>query len=179
MTMEIKVEKNWWKELFDEVYLKTDARSVCDEDLTRGEIDFLTSLLQMEPADPILDLCGGQGRHALELSRRGYEQVLTLDYSPFLVNLGKKTADREGLNTRFIRGDARQTGLRAECFRYILILGSSFGYFIDDAENERILREAYRLLEPRGCLLLDLPDRGYVEKSSSPSSATKPMRISR
>jgi D-alanine-D-alanine ligase len=166
--VEIKVKKDWWKDLFDEVYLKTDARSVCDEELTRSEIDALTALFNMDPTDPILDLCGGQGRHALELSRRGYEQVTTLDYSPYLVNIGKKMADRENLSTRFIRGDARQTGLRGQSFRYIFILGSSFGYFINDDENGQILQETHRLLEPQGWLLLDLPDRSHVEKGFQP-----------
>jgi hypothetical protein len=29
--MTIQVDDNWWKDLFDEVYLITDARSVCDD----------------------------------------------------------------------------------------------------------------------------------------------------
>lgn len=166
--MEIKVKKDWWKALFDEVYLKTDARSVCDDDLTCSEIDFLTDALDMAKTDPILDLCGGQGRHALELTRRGFRHVTTLDYSPYLVAVGKQTAEREKLNTRFIRGDARRTGLLDESFRHVLILGSSFGYFTDDDENGQILSEAYRLLEPRGSLLLDLPNKRHVEKKFKP-----------
>ena len=55
--MTIKVEKDWWKTLFDEVYLQTDARSVCDEELTRREVDFLIRKLDLLKADPILDLC--------------------------------------------------------------------------------------------------------------------------
>ena len=34
-------DPDWWKRLFDETYLITDARSVCDERVTRSEVDFL------------------------------------------------------------------------------------------------------------------------------------------
>lgn len=35
----IKVAPDWWKTLFDETYLITDARTVCDEGLTCREVD--------------------------------------------------------------------------------------------------------------------------------------------
>ena len=56
------VDPNWWKRLFDEIYLITDARSVCDDALTLREVDFLERVLNLEKSWPILDLCGGQGR---------------------------------------------------------------------------------------------------------------------
>ncbi len=43
-------------------------------------------------------------------------------------------------------------------------MAGSFGYFVVDRENEKILREAFRLLMPEGSLLLDLPNREYVLK---------------
>jgi D-alanine-D-alanine ligase len=43
-------------------------------------------------------------------------------------------------------------------------MASSFGYFVVDRENEKILCEAFRLLRPGGVLLLDLPNREYVLK---------------
>ncbi len=33
--MTIDVDPDWWKTLFDEVYLMTDARSIGDEVITR------------------------------------------------------------------------------------------------------------------------------------------------
>jgi D-alanine-D-alanine ligase len=166
--MEIEVDKEWWKEIFDEVYLRTDARSVCDDDLTRREIDYIVNRLNIGPDDHILDLCGGQGRHALELIRRGYSRITLLDYSPHLLEIGQKTAGDQGWNIAFVRGDARQAGLRSDHFRYIFILGSSFGYFVEDRENMKILNEAFRLLYPGGKLLLDLPLRKSVEQKFKP-----------
>ena len=166
----IKVAPDWWKTLFDETYLITDARTVCDEGLTCREVDFLEQVLKLEKSWPILDLCGGQGRHSLELSRRGFQDVTVLDYSKVLIDLGRDRAKKEGLNTIFVRKDARDTGLPSQKFKVIAVIANSFGYFVDEGENEKILREAFRLLVPKGSLCLDLPHREHVLKNFSPQS---------
>jgi D-alanine-D-alanine ligase len=164
----MKVDPEWWKALFDETYLLTDARTVCDEKVTCREVDFLVEALSLKKSWPLLDLCGGQGRHALEFSRRGFQDITVLDYSPILIDLGRKRARKEGLNTLFLRDDARDTGLSSERFRVIIVMASSLGYFIEEDQNERILREAFRLLTPKGALLLDLPNREYVLNNFTP-----------
>ncbi len=169
--MNCLVDHNWWKDIFDDIYLLTDARSVCDEELTRQEVDFLEETLDPDKSASILDLCGGQGRHSLELSRRGFVHVTVLDYSGYLINLGKKRAKQEILNTIFIQGDARNTGLASQSFQYIIIMASSFGYFLDEDENKKILNETFRLLMPSGTLLLDLPNRDYVILNFKPFSS--------
>jgi len=166
----VPVDAEWWKKLFDETYLITDARSVCDEEMTCREVDFLEHALKLEKPWPILDLCGGHGRHSLELSRRGFHDVTVLDYAKALIDLGKKTTKKEGLNTAFLRKDARDTGLPSGTFKVIIVMASSFGYFVDEDENERILGEAFRLLKPKGWLFLDLPHREYVVENFVPRS---------
>jgi D-alanine-D-alanine ligase len=159
-----KAEPDWWKRLFDETYLVTDARSVCDEALTGREVDFLGRTLKLQKTWPILDLCGGQGRHSLELARRGFEDVSVVDYSEFLIDLGRRRSQNEGLDTCFIRCDARDTELPSDRFKVIIVMAGSFGYFVDEGENLKILREAFRLLRSGGKLLLDLPNRDYILK---------------
>ena len=171
--MSIHVDGNWWKDVFDEIYLLTDARSVCDEKLTCREVDFLEATLDLDKSASILDLCGGQGRHSLEFSRRGFTNVTVLDYSGYLIDLGGERAKEEGLNTIFIQGDARNTGLSGESFQFIIIMASSFGYFVNEDENKKILSESFRLLMPTGTLLLDLPDRDYVLQNFKPFSCHK------
>jgi D-alanine-D-alanine ligase len=166
----VQVNPDWWKTLFDEIYLITDARTVCDEELTCQEVDFLEQVLKLDKSSPILDLCGGQGRHSLELSKREFKDVTVLDYSGFLINLGRERAQREGLNTKFVQGDARDTGLPDQRYRFIMIMANSFGYFIDEKEDRKVLLEAFRLLTPEGILLLDLPNKEYVVKHFSPLS---------
>lgn len=171
--MGIQVDDNWWQDVFDEIYLLTDARSVCDDKLTCQEVDFLVETLDLGKSASILDLCGGHGRHSLELSRRGFKNVTVLDYSGYLVNLGRKRAKQERLDTIFIQGDARNTGLPGQSFQFIIIMSSSFGYFVDEGENKKILKEVFRLLKPEGTLLLDLPNKDYVLQNFTPFSCHK------
>ena len=159
---------DWWKELFDEIYLATDARSVCDDDVTRREIDLLRELIPLSPEDEILDLCGGHGRHSIELVRRGLRNCTVLDYSRFLIDRGAAEADRRGMKIRFLRGDARKTGLPAERFDRVLILGNSLGYLPSPDGDREILAEAKRLLKSGGRILLDVVDGARLKSGFSP-----------
>jgi D-alanine-D-alanine ligase len=167
----MQVDPDWWKNLFDELYLQTDARSVCNQEMTAREVDFLEHFLGLNKSASVLDLCGGQGRHALELSRRGFLDVTVLDYSSYLINLGIEKAIEANLNTEFVQGDARDTGLPGQKFDFIIVMASSFGYFPDEDENKKILGEAFRLLMSQGTLLLDLPDRDHAMKNFKPASS--------
>ena len=102
----IRVEHDWWKTLFDEVYLVTDAPFVCNPALTKREVDVVESVLGLQPTARLLDVCGGQGRHALELARRGYQHLTVLDYSDFLLDRGRWEAAASGVNVTFCQGDA-------------------------------------------------------------------------
>jgi D-alanine-D-alanine ligase len=178
----IPVDPLWWQRLFDEVYLITDARSVCNEELTLREVDFLEALLGIRRQDRILDLCGGHGRHSLELARRGYGSATVLDYSAYLLNLGRARAAEEGLPVSFVRADARSTGLAGGRFDFVLVMANSFGYFPDDRDNLQILCEAFRLCRRGGMLLLDLLDPSYVIERFRPCSehrATEDITVRR
>jgi len=160
----LKADPDWWKHLFDHVYLITDARSVCDEGVTRREVDMLEGLLGLEASSAIVDLCGGQGRHALELCRRGFRNVTVVDYSDWLVGKGMELARSEGLSVSFVRADARSTGLQSGRFNAALVMANSFGYFHDPSDDRRLLEEVHRLLVPGGRLLLDLVDSELVRR---------------
>jgi D-alanine-D-alanine ligase len=166
--MTIDVDPDWWKTLFDEVYLLTDARSVGDEDITRQEIDIFLELVPMRPDDRILDLCGGHGRHTLELCQRGFHDCTVLDYSQPLLDIGARVAAQKRYRVQFVQGDARQTELRSEVFDHVLILGNSLGYIPEPDADLRILQESRRLLKPRGRLLLDVTDGEAVSAKIAP-----------
>ncbi|MFC1599191.1 methyltransferase domain-containing protein [Candidatus Omnitrophota bacterium] len=166
----MKVPEDWWKDYFNEIYLITDARSVCNTSLTRREVSLLEKLLSLDKNEPILDLCGGQGRHSLELAKRGYENLTVLDSSGYLVNLGKKRARQQNYKIRFLRRDARTTRLKSAAYSNIFILANSFGYFPKENQNLKILKETHRILKKRGKLLLDLTDSRHVKKNLKPVS---------
>lgn len=168
--MTIEVDPGWWKTLFDDVYLVTDARSVDNAAVTRREIDIFTSLLPLRPRDRILDLCGGHGRHAIELSRRGFHACTVLDYSQRLLDIGAGNAAAENCPVRFLQGDARHTGLDTDTFDHVLILGNSLGYIPEPNADLEILRECRRLVMPRGWLLLDVTDGAAVDNNMAPQA---------
>jgi D-alanine-D-alanine ligase len=168
--MKIDVNPDWWKTLFDEVYLKTDARSVCDEDITRREVDAVCGLLPLRLDHTIVDLCGGQGRHSLELARRGFEQCTVLDYSHVLLEYGREKAQASGVQVTFVQGDATSTRLPAETYDHVLILGNSLGYMPEDVDDLRIMQEALRLLKPGGYLLVDVTDGAVVRDKFNPNA---------
>src|SRR5438093_5381882 len=142
----IRVEHDWWKTLFDEVYLVTDAPFVCNPALTKREVGVVENVLSLQPAARILDVCGGQGRHALELARRGYQHLTVLDYSDFLLDRGRWEAAVAGLSVDFCQGDARTMTFSAASFDVVLLMANSFCCFINAVDYRRVLAEGARVL---------------------------------
>ncbi len=168
--MTIRVDPDWWKTMFDEVYLLTDARSVCDEDITRREVDLICELLPIHPGQNILDLCGGHGRHSLELCARGFERCTLVDYSEVLIERGKARAAECNYPVIFIQADARKTGLPSDGFNHVLIMGNSLGYAVAPEADRQILDESHRVLCPGGWLLIDLADGAAIRKGLNPEA---------
>jgi D-alanine-D-alanine ligase len=166
----MRVPKDWWKNFFGRNYLVTDARSVLNPRLTRKETNLIEESLRLDKNHKILDLCGGQGRHCLELARRGYKDLTVLDYSDYLVRLGRKITKDKRQRIKFVRRDARATGLKNDDFEAIIVMANSFGYFAKEKENIKVLKEAHRLLKNKGKLLLDLADKAQAKKNLKPTS---------
>lgn len=163
------VSSEWWRDLFDETYLLTDS-DVLTEPITRKEVDVFIQKSGLEHDDRILDLCCGQGRHAIELARRGFNHVTGLDQSEYLVDVARKMADENGVDMVFEQGDARDLPYDDDRFDVVLLLGNSFGYFDADREDRRVLHEVRRVLKPGGRVLLDLTDGDYTRKHYQPRS---------
>jgi D-alanine-D-alanine ligase len=156
---------DWWKRIFDSLYLKTDADVVCDERITKEEVDLFLDILKPDKESRILDLCCGQGRHSLEMARRGFINVEGLDRSRYLIRKAKAKAKEENLPVRFREGDARNLPYPSDTFDFVMIVGNSFGYFDNPNDDVRILREVFRVLKPYGKVLLDLADGDYLSKN--------------
>lgn len=168
--MSIQVEFDWWKSLFDEVYLITDARSVCDDALTEKEVALLCELVPLKADHNVLDLCGGQGRHSLALSRRGFSNCTVFDYSETLLRIGAKKSKHLNLPVKFVQGDARNIQLPSASFHRVMILGNSLGYAGSAGDDLQILREAHRVLGNGGRLVVDVTDGEAVRKHFTPNA---------
>jgi D-alanine-D-alanine ligase len=161
--LEAHLPEEWWRKLFNAFYVKTDGDVVENLDNTRREVDFIQAATDIKPHFQILDLCCGQGRHVLELARRGFKHVQGLDRSRYLVRLARKRAQAEGLVANFREGDARNPRLPENGFDCVTILGNSFGYFSNRQDDEKVLRAVGRLLRQSGTLVLDLADGEFLK----------------
>ena len=169
-SLEAHVSSDWWRRIFNSLYLKTDGDVVEDEELTEAEVTTFVKILGLSPKDKILDLCCGQGRHSLELARRGFTAVEGLDRSHYLIRRARSRAQKERNGIRFREGDARKLPYSPDTFDAVLILGNSFGYFENVEEDLRVLLEVFRVLKPWGRLLIDVADGDHVKANLQPHS---------
>ncbi|KUK13740.1 MAG: methyltransferase domain-containing protein [Synergistetes bacterium] len=163
--LEEHVHPDWWRRIFNSMYLKTDADVVEDKGITKAEVDLFIEVLKLSQNERILDLCCGQGRHSLELARRGFKNVEGLDRSHYLIQKAKSRAKREGLNVKFREGDARKLPYQADSFDVVMLLGNSFGYFETVQDDIRVLKEVFRVLKPQGRILIDVADGEYLRNN--------------
>ncbi len=161
----IEVDPDWWKATFDEVYLMTDARSVCDDAITSKEIDVILGLLPIASNHVTLDLCGGHGRHSFELSSRDCGRFTVVDYSDFLLCHAMSHAGNNGHKVSFIRSDVRKTPVLSGSCDNVLILGNSLGYLDSHGADFEIVSEAFRTLKKGGRILIDVTDGDQVKKT--------------
>lgn len=160
--LESYVKADWWRQIFNANYLRTDGDVVEDPNITKREIDLFLDAIAPSKDSTILDLCCGQGRHTLELARRGYQNLFGLDRSHYLINRAKSIGKKEGLKVTFKEGDARKLPFAADKFDYVMIPGNSFGYFESSQDDDKVLQEVRRILKPYGRLLVDITDGNYV-----------------
>ncbi|WP_440951835.1 methyltransferase domain-containing protein [Methanococcoides sp. FTZ1] len=168
--LEEHVNPEWWKKIFNSLYLKTDSDLVEDISITRQEVETFSKVLDLKPDSHILDLCCGQGRHSLELSRRGFRNVNGFDRSHYLIQKARNSAKKEGLAIKFREGDARKTPYGPDAFDSVMVLGNSFGYFETLEEDLRVLQEIRRVLKPHGKVFLDVADGSYLKENFQPRS---------
>jgi len=161
--LEDYVDSNWWTELFNEYYLKTDGDVVDDIQITRAEVDEFIQIMRLAKEERILDLCCGQGRHTLEFARRGFHRVEGYDYSRYLIKVARKQSKRSGLHVPFDQGDARSLPYETSSFHKVLILGNSFGYFQNINDDLIVLQEAFRVLKGGGSILIDITDGEFIK----------------
>ena len=160
--LEQHLPPEWWRKLFNALYVKTDGDVVENVENTRRDVDFILAAAPIAAHSQILDLCCGQGRHCLELARRGFKNVTGVDRSRYLIRLAKKRAQNEGLQAVFKEGDARNPRLIENTFDCVAIMGNSFGYFSNKQDDEKVLTTVGKILRPSGQLVLDITDGAYM-----------------
>lgn len=155
----------WYEQSFGEDYLLVYKHRSQRE--ASEQVEAILPLLQVKPGSRILDLCCGTGRHAVELAAKGYE-VTGLDLSDVLLSYARRHS--RCLPVTYVKGDMRALPFPDESFDAVLNWFTSFGYFAEDRENEKVLSEIARVLAPGGKFFIDFLNRAYTVKHLIPVS---------
>jgi SAM-dependent methyltransferase len=158
-TIELKIENNanWYKKWFDSVFYHQLYSNRSEKEAT----DFIDALMdELKPAasSAMLDLGCGAGRHAKWLAAKGFD-VTGLDLAASSIQSAKKC---EKTNLRFAKHDMRDP-FGKNRFDYVFNFFTSFGYFKNDEENHKVIRNIYDALKPRGSLVLDYLNVAWCE----------------
>jgi SAM-dependent methyltransferase len=144
------VSNEWWASYFDAQYLR-EYQPLFTLERDRQEVARMLEVLGLPSGSRILDVPCGQGRHAHLLAEAGFD-VDGLDYSEDLLAIARKRGTAKSL--RYTRGDMRKLPARwAGRFDAVLNLFTSFGFFLDPADDRRVIAEFARVLKPDGVLV--------------------------
>ncbi len=150
---------DWWRRFFEDVD-SLDLSCFPGEQETAQEVLGLVRMLGLTTQDRIADVCCGWGRHLGPLVRMGH-RVTGLDASAMMLGYARALLEHEGLAAPLVRGDAAALPYRDGSFDVVLNLFNSFGYFLEEGQNLRVLEEASRVLRPGGRFYLDTRNRPF------------------
>lgn len=114
-------------------------------------------LADRAPPGDVIDLCCGNGRHAVELAKMGY-RVTAVDLNEGYLDIARAAAASAGVDVAFVQSDIRQFK-RTAAFDVALILWNAFGYFEDDDDDIAALIKIREALRPGGRLLIQTNGR--------------------
>ena len=117
----------------------------------------------------VLDLCCGPGRCSIALSRRGFS-VTGVDRTKFLLDKARARARVAKVSIEWFRADMRDF-VRPETYDLALSMFTSFGYFENRGEDEKVLSNVFQSLRSGGAFLLEMMGKEILAKIFQPSSA--------
>jgi SAM-dependent methyltransferase len=121
-----------------------------DQARTSREADFVCACAPVTEFPRILDAWCGMGRHARELSRRGYK-ITGIDRDPGAIAKAREF----GGSPNYVVADIREYQFTLHAFDAAIVMGQSFGHF-DAATNRDILFRLASSIPKRARILLDL-----------------------
>ena len=140
---------DWFESWFDTPYYHILYKNR-DVDEARKFVRELAENLDIKKESYILDLCCGKGRHAIQLNDLGYK-VHGVDLSKESIEFAK-SFENESLT--FAKQDMRDH-INKGPFDVVFNLFTSFGYFNNRTENEKVLRSVSGYLKKDGFFVID------------------------
>jgi len=139
--------KQWYESLFENYAHKYDKEPFVQG--TAGECDFIEKEIARDKSLRIIDIGCGTGRHAIELTKRGYN-VTGVDFSESQIKRAKEKAKEEGVAIDFQTQDARNLFFNGEFDLAIMLCEGGFSLMETDQMNFEILKSAAKALKSKG-----------------------------
>jgi len=127
----------WYKEFFQKYYYDT-YQDFLTPTRTKKEVASIVKILNLPKGSKILDLCGGYGRHAIPLAKKGYKVTL-LDLNKKILDIARKEAKKQKVEIKTVHSDMRRIPFQNE-FDAVINMFTSFGYLEYDQENLKVLK---------------------------------------
>ena len=154
----------WYENFYGRDYVQALVPSLTN---SVKEAEFAASTLDMKASDKVLDLCCGQGRHAVLLAAKGIA-VTGQDQSAEYLEDARKAAVNDGVDLPLVHSDMRDIPFGSK-FDYVINMFTSFGYFDSEDDDRKVLKEIAKALKPGGQTMIDLLNRDWVIANNEPS----------
>lgn len=150
-------KNDWFVSWFDSPYYHVLYKNRDDSEAQQF-MSRLTTYLNLEKNDSILDVACGKGRHAIYLASLGF-QVTGTDLSKNSIDYASQF---ENNRLQFKTHDMRIP--MSSQFDAVFNLFTSFGYFEKDTDHLLALQSFRKNLKPNGIGIIDFLNVPYVEK---------------
>jgi len=143
-------KKQWYESLFENYGQKYDNENFTQG--TVGECDFIEKEINNDNSLKILDVGCGTGRHAIELSNRGYI-VTGIDLSETQLARARQKAESHNLKIDFQKQDAKNLPFIDEFDVAIMLCEGGFPLMETDEMNYEILKCVTKSLRDHGKII--------------------------
>ncbi|WP_063566484.1 bifunctional N-acetyltransferase/class I SAM-dependent methyltransferase [Paenibacillus sp. O199] len=122
---------------------------------TTSEVDFIINFIANPSQTHVADFGCGQGRHSIELAKRGVT-VSGFDFALGNIEIANKNRIENALNNvTFNKADCRALNIEAR-FDVILCLYDVIGSFPEEQDNKKILKKIYDHLNGNGIAIISV-----------------------
>lgn len=157
----------WREEEFSTRYVRrANYQSLYGMQETGDEVDALCTLLQCGTKARLLDLCSGNGRHAIAMALRG-RRATGIDVGPGAVELARETAKNIGLTIDFRLLDVKRISFEDAYDGAYLTCGGFSDFNPDDAAQ--ILAIVCRAIVPGGRFVFEYASTGCASRTDERS----------